>query len=251
MAKQPARTTRKTKTEQGTNPIIHRKAANWAGSNGIGEFKLTGTQQELANKINENTLTFVDSPAGTGKTLTILHTFVKEYLKDSSKKIIIIRTPVEAGGLDKVGFLPSELHLKLEPHFASTKNLLVQLLNKGKVDSDIDNRIFFKVPNFELGNTWDNSLVLIDEAQALQPMIMKLLLERVGINTKVVVAGDSTQLYATEAAKRNGLKDALTRFLDKQQNPKYDDVAFHKFGVQDVQRSEIVKTVITAYQGML
>lgn len=251
MAKQPARTTRKTKTEQGTNPIIHRKAANWAGSNGIGEFKLTGTQQELANKINENTLTFVDSPAGTGKTLTILHTFVKEYLKDSSKKIIIIRTPVEAGGLDKVGFLPSELHLKLEPHFASTKNLLVQLLNKGKVDSDIDNRIFFKVPNFELGNTWDNSLVLIDEAQALQPMIMKLLLERVGVNTKVVVAGDSTQLYATEAAKRNGLKDALTRFLDKQQNPKYDDVAFHKFGVQDVQRSEIVKTVITAYQGML
>ena len=251
MAKQPARTTRKTKTEQGTNPIIHRKAANWAGSNGIGEFKLTGTQQELANKINENTLTFVDSPAGTGKTLTILHTFVREYLKDSSKKIIIIRTPVEAGGLDKVGFLPSELHLKLEPHFASTKNLLVQLLNKGKVDSDIDNRIFFKVPNFELGNTWDNSLVLIDEAQALQPMIMKLLLERVGVNTKVVVAGDSTQLYATEAAKRNGLKDALTRFLDKQQNPKYDDVAFHKFGVQDVQRSEIVKTVITAYQGML
>lgn len=243
--------TRKKKEDLGQQPVVNRKAANWAGSNGIGEFKLTSTQQELAHKIVGNTLTFVDSPAGTGKTLTILHTFVKEYLKDTSKKIIIIRTPVEAGGLDKVGFLPSELHLKLEPHFASTKNILVQLLNKGKVETDIDNRIFFKVPNFELGNTWDNSLVLIDEAQALQPMIMKLLLERVGVNTKVVVAGDSSQLYATEAAKRNGLKDALTRFLDKEQLPMYDDVAFHKFGVQDVQRSEIVKTVITAYQGMM
>ena len=242
--------TRKQKVQEGTSPIVNRKAANWAGSNGIGEFTLTSTQKELANKITENTLTFVDSPAGTGKTLTILHTFVKEYLKDTSKKIIVIRTPVEAGGLDKVGFLPSELHLKLEPHFASTKNILVQLLNKGKVETDIDNRIFFKVPNFELGNTWDNSLVLIDEAQALQPMIMKLLLERVGVNTKVVVAGDSSQLYATEAAKRNGLKDALTRFLVNGE-PKFDDVAFHKFGVQDVQRSEIVKTVITAYQGMM
>lgn len=242
--------TRKQKVQEGSTPTVNRKAANWAGSNGIGEFTLTPTQKELANKIIENTLTFVDSPAGTGKTLTILHTFVKEYLKDASKKIIVIRTPVEAGGLDKVGFLPSELHLKLEPHFASTKNILVQLLNKGKVETDIDNRIFFKVPNFELGNTWDNSLVLIDEAQALQPMIMKLLLERVGVNTKVVVAGDSSQLYATEAAKRNGLKDALNRFLVNGE-PKFEDVAFHKFGVQDVQRSEIVKTVITAYQGMM
>jgi phosphate starvation-inducible PhoH-like protein len=115
----------------------------------------------------------------------------------------------------------------------------------------MDNRIFFKVPNFELGATWDNSLVLIDECQALQPMIMKLLLERIGINTRVVVAGDSSQLYATDASQRNGLKDALGRFFDKDMNPLFDDVVFHRFGVQDVMRSEIVKTVITAYQGTL
>lgn len=250
MAQAP-RKTRKEKTQQGTTPTINRKVANWAGSNGIGDFKLTTNQQILADKINNHTLTFVDSPAGTGKSLTTLHTFVKEYLKDTSKRIIIIRTPVEAGGLDKVGFLPSELHVKLEPHFASTKRILEQLLNKGKVETDLDNRIFFKVPNFELGATWDNSLVYINEAQALQPMIMKLLLERIGLNTRVVVDGDSSQLYASEAAKRNGLKDALGRFFDKDMNPKFDDVAFHKFGINDVQRSEIVKTVITAYQGMM
>lgn len=249
--KQAAKTTRKTKTSSGTNPVVNRKATNWAGSNGINDFTLTSTQKELSNKIINNSLTFVDSPAGTGKTLTILYTFVKEYLNDPSKRIIVIRTPVEAGGLDKVGFLPSELHLKLEPHFASTKKILEQLLNKGKVETDIDNRIFFKVPNFELGATWDNSLVLIDESQALQPMIMKLLLERIGVNTRVVVAGDSSQLYATEAAKRNGLKDALGRFFNDNMTSKFEDVAFHRFGIQDVQRSEIVKTVITAYQGSL
>ncbi|MCZ2397800.1 MAG: PhoH family protein [Chitinophagales bacterium] len=243
--------TRNKKAEQGGTPTVNRKAANWAGSNGIGDFKLTPNQQELANKIIANTLTFVDSPAGTGKSLTVLHTFVKEYLRDTSKRIVIIRTPVEAGGLDKLGFLPDDLASKVEPHFASTKRLLEQLLNKGKVETDLNNRIFFKVPNFELGATWDNSLVLIDEAQALQPMIMKLLLERIGVNTRVVVAGDSSQLYATDASQRNGLKDALGRFLDDDKQPKFDDIAFHRFTVSDVMRSEIVKTVITAYQGTL
>jgi len=243
--------TRKTKVDSGAVPTINRKAANWAGTNGIGDFKLTPNQLALVSKITDNTITFIDSPAGTGKTLCVLHTFVKEYLRDASKRIVVIRTPVEAGGLDKLGFLPDDLAAKVEPHFASTKRLLEQLLNKGKVETDLDNRIFFKVPNFELGATWDNSLVLIDEAQALQPMIMKLLLERIGVNTRVVVAGDSSQLYATDASQRNGLKDALGRFLDSNNQPKYDDVAFHKFTVSDVMRSEIVKTVITAYQGAL
>lgn len=243
--------TRKKKADAGDEPTINRKAGNWAGVNGIGDFKLTPNQQELAAKIVANTITFVDSPAGTGKSLCVLHTFVKEYLRDASKRIIIIRTPVEAGGLDKLGFLPDDLASKVEPHFASTKRLLEQLLNRGKVETDMDNRIFFKVPNFELGATWDNSLVLIDEAQALQPMIMKLLLERIGVNTRVVVAGDSSQLYATDASQRNGLKDALGRFLDDDKEPKFDDIAFHRFTVSDVMRSEIVKTVITAYQGTI
>lgn len=243
--------TRKKKEDAGVPPAINRKASNWAGANGIGDFKLTPNQLQLAAKINDNIITFVDSPAGTGKSLTVLHTFVKEYLRDATKRIIVIRTPVEAGGLDKLGFLPDDLASKVEPHFASTRRLLEQLLNKGKVEADLENRILFKVPNFELGATWDNSLVLIDECQALQPMIMKLLLERIGINTRVVVAGDSSQLYATDASQRNGLKDALGRFFDANMNPRFDNVVFHRFTVSDVMRSEIVKTVITAYQGTL
>ena len=82
-------------------------------------------------------------------------------------------------------------------------------------------------------------------------MIMKLLLERIGVNSTVVVAGDSRQLYTSEASKRNGLKDAIQRFFHLDGTPKFPDVApLHSFTVDDVQRSEIVKTVIRAYEGM-
>lgn len=239
--------TRKQKEEQGVEPKIHRKANNWQEHYGYHNFKLTESQKELVDKVNNHTLTFVDSVAGTGKSTAVLYAFVKEYLRDNTKQIIVIRTPAEAGGLDKIGFLPNELSQKIEPHFASSRKILEQLLNKGKVETDMDHRIKFKIPNFELGTTWDNSLVLIDEAQQLQPMIMKLLLERIGVGTTVAVIGDGTQLYASEAAKRNGLTDAVKRFVSEDGTPKYEDIAFHKFSVENVQRSEIVKTIIRAY----
>lgn len=243
--------TRKDKEEAGSQPLVNRKANNWQEGYGWHNFKLTDAQKELLDKIEDNTLTFVDSVAGTGKTSTILYAFVKEYLRDTTKQIIVIRTPVEAGGLDKIGFLPNSLEEKMAPHFASSKKILEQMLNKGKMETDLGHRIKFMIPNYCLGSTWDNSLVLIDESQAMQPMIMKLLLERIGVGSKVVVCGDSNQLYASEAAKRNGLLDALHRFFDKEMNPKFSDVAFHKFQIEDIQRSEIVKTVIRAYVGMI
>jgi phosphate starvation-inducible protein PhoH and related proteins len=243
--------TRKRKEEQGVEPKIHRKANNWQEHYGYHNFKLTESQKELVDKVNNHTLTFVDSVAGTGKSTAVLWHFAREYVRNSTKKIIVIRTPMEAGGMDKVGFLPNSLEEKVAIHFASSKNILEQMLTKGKVENDLGHRIHFKIPNFVLGETLDNSLIFIDEAQALQPMIMKLLLERTGIDSTVVVAGCSSQLYGSEANKRNGLKDALNRFFDKDMNPLYPDVSFHKFQIEDIQRSEIVKTVIKAYSDYL
>lgn len=243
----PVRKTRAQKVLDGEMQNARRKTDSWADSYGLNQIKLTTAQQELSNKIQSNTLTFVDSVAGTGKSMTVLHTFVREYLNDSTKQMLIIRTPVEAG-LDKIGALPDDYKAKVEPHFASTRKLLEQLLSRGKVETDMDHRIKFLIPNFVLGATFDNSLVMIDEAQQLQPVILKLLLERIGLNSRVVVVGDSNQLYTGSDGKRNALKDALPRFFDKEFNPKYPDVVFHKFNVDDVMRSDIVKTIIRAYQ---
>jgi phosphate starvation-inducible PhoH-like protein len=249
--KQQKRMSRREKVqEQSTNPHVNRKANSWTESYGINSIKLTSTQQELSHKIHNNTLVFVDSVAGSGKSLTVLYSFVKEYLKDNTKNLIVIRTPVEAG-LDKLGALPDDYKAKTEPHFASTKKILEQLLSRGKVETDMDHRIHFKVPNYVLGSTFDNSLILIDEAQQLPANILKLLLERIGINSKCVVVGDSTQLYTGNDNKRNGLKDAIPRFFKEDGTPKYEEVQLHRFGVSDIMRSDICKVVVTAYTGLV
>lgn len=243
------RVSRRDKIEAGKSATINRKASVWTEQYGMNQFKLTPSQQELEHKIHNNTLCFIDSVAGTGKSMTVLYSYIKEYLKDSSKQLIIIRTPVEAG-LDKLGALPDDYKAKTEPHFASTKKLMEQLLTRGKVETDMDHRIHFKVPNYVLGSTFDNSLIMIDEAQQLQPNILKLLLERIGVNSKCCIVGDSTQLYTSTDNKRNALKDALPRFFTPEGVSKYNDVALHTFTVEDVMRSDIVKTVITAYSSL-
>ena len=131
-------------------------------------------------------------------------------------------------------------------------------MSKGKVETELEKKIFFKVPNFCLGCTFTNSVVLIDEAQSLSPMILKLLLERIGENTKVIICGDSTQVY-TKSNGRNGLTNAMERFFEtsngeldrdpvnKNLTPLFDNICYHRFGIEDVVRSEIVKSVLTAY----
>ena len=102
----------------------------------------------------------------TGKTMIALHYAVQQYLKEYSQRIIVIRTPVEANSTDKIGYLPSELKDKIEPHFVSAKTILEDLLNKDKVDADLNGpykRIQFLIPNFALGVTWDNATIIMDE----------------------------------------------------------------------------------------
>lgn len=207
---------------------------------------LTPNQKNVANMIKANELVFVEGPAGSGKTVGILAEFVQQYQANRNLKLIVIRTPVEAGS-DKIGFLPDDYNKKIEPHFQSAKDALVLLMGAGKVECDMNERIFFKIPNYALGSTWDNALVLIDEAQQLQPMIMKLLLERAGKNTKIVVAGDRTQLYVKDVT-RNGLSHAMTKFVNPEGEPYYPNVDWFKFPIEDSKtRSELAYTVVHAY----
>lgn len=213
-------------------------------------FTPTKNQKQLINKIIANDLVFCEAVAGTGKTSASLFHFCREYKNDKTKKIVIFRTPVEAGE-DRIGFLPNGLDDKLEPHFASTRAILEGFLGKEKVESDIGKRIFFNIPNYVLGSTFDDTFICVDESQMMAPHTLKLILERVGVNSKVVVLGDSSQLYSRDK-KRNALKDALGRFFefDGAHKAKYSGVEYHRFDVEDVQRSGLVKSVIKAYEGI-
>lgn len=213
--------------------------------NRINEFRPTEAQWEFIDKIEDNIVTYVDSPAGVGKTAVTLWYFCKQYLKDPSLEIVVTRTPAEVGK-DKIGFLPNSLSEKLVEHYASTRKILEQFLGREKVAADLGKRIHFTIPNYVLGSTMDSKLWLIDEAQLLQPIIMKLLLERIGENTKVVVSGSSTQIYTADK-DRNGMQDAMKRFFNEDGSSKFNNFAKHKFTVQDVMRSEVVKDVLRAY----
>lgn len=223
-------------------------------TNGYRNFSLSSAQTKCFSTIKNNIITFIEGKAGSGKSLCALYYAVKQYLEDPTQKIIIIRTPMEATLHDKVGFLPDDLNAKLAPHFASTKLLLEQLLTPEKVRADIEGphkRIQFLVPNFVLGATFDNSILIIDEAQTLNPVIMKLLLERIGNNSKMIVLGDPSQIYSSNK-DRQGMRDAISKFfyIDKEQEvteSKFEDIGYFKFEISDVMRSEIVKTVLTAY----
>ena len=251
MSKNAARMRRKEKETIAEKPAATKAKFIEANEGKLKSFTPTPSQKELINTIRANTLTFVDSPAGSGKSSTVLWHFAKEYLADHTKEIIVVRTPVEFCD-DKIGYLPNSLEAKLEVHFASSKKILEEFLGKGRVAADLDERLHFKIPNYLLGSTLTNSLVLIDEAQQLSPQILKLLLERIGQGCSVVVAGDSNQLFDAKG-KRNGLADAIDRFFKVVGDwivPKFKDVGFHEFSVQEIMRSEICKTVVTAYSGM-
>lgn len=229
-----------------------RTQAKYQDSNGIKSVVLNDKQKELYDVIDNNIITFVSGPAGSSKSFTALYYAVENYLKNPSDRILITRTPMEAG-TDKIGFLPNSLQEKVEPHFSSSRIILETLLSKNKVESDLEKRIEFKIPNYVLGATIDSAVWLIDEAQCLSPLTLKLLLERIGKYTKVIVAGDPTQLYTTDK-NRNGLTDAINRFFtvaeDGSRKSNYSGIGYFEFTEDDIVRSDIVKSVVKAYRGV-
>lgn len=219
-------------------------------------FQASSWQEDMLDVVTGNRITFVDSPAGTGKTTAALFYACRQYLADVTKQIYFVRTPVECGD-DKIGFLPgtasSEGENKLGPHYESTKAILKDFIGAGKLECDLDQRIHLTIPNFVLGWTISNATFIIDEAQMLSPMTLKLLLERTGHNTDVIVIGDSKQIYADDprGKQRNALKHAYKVFFNEDMSPKFPgEVGHYQFPVDAVMRDDIVKTVIRAYDAV-
>lgn len=193
-------------------------------------------QEQYLNKIENNTITFGIGPAGTGKTFVAAMAAANAFKSREVERIIITRPVVEAG--EQLGFLPGDLNEKYGPYVAPFLEALSRIMGTGNVEALIEHgKIEFLPLAFMRGHSWDNTFVVLDEAQNVTKAQMMLFLTRIGQGTKVVVDGDLQQ----KDLKVDGLDDSLRRLA------KVPSVGIHRFTDADIVRSGIVKHIIQAY----
>lgn len=169
-----------------------------------------GLQQDCVESFNKNTFSLIDAPSGSGKTTVALWWALKQYKNRDYQQIIFIKNPTEVGD-DQIGFLSGSEQDKLQAHMDVTKRIFTELMHKNKLEADVSkDKIRLTIPNFLLGTTFDNSIVIIDESQTMSPNTIKLLTERCGKNTKYIILGDSSQRYSVKK-RGDGFKDFIDR----------------------------------------
>ena len=178
-------------------------------------------------------------PAGTGKTYLAVAVAVSMLLKGAVDRIILSRPAVEAG--ERLGFLPGDLREKIDPYLRPLYDALYHMLPADEVVRRLENGEIEVAPvAFMRGRTLANAFVILDEAQNTRPVQMKMLLTRLGDDSRMVVTGDLTQIDLPEG-ERSGLADAV-EILDG-----VEGAAFVHFSDRDVFRHALVTRVIRAY----
>ena len=215
------------------NLIIH-------GMNGKAIVARTENQQILVKAFEENDLVFATGPAGTGKTFVAIALAVKALKNKEIRKIILSRPAVEAG--EKLGFLPGEMKDKLDPYLQPLYDALQDMIPGAKLKEYMENNVIQIAPlAFMRGRTLNDAVIILDEAQNTTTHQIKMFLTRLGMNAKMIITGDVTQIDLP-ADKASGLKEAM-RVLDG-----VDDIAICRFTGADVVRHALVQQIIAAYE---
>lgn len=183
-----------------------------------------------------------------GKTTTVVWKALN-LLGKGYRKIVFVKNPTEAGD-DQIGFLTGNESSKLEPHFESMRGVFLDFMNKGKLESDEKNgNIQFKIPNFLLGATISDAIVILDECQTYSPNTLKLLMERVDDSCKLICLGDQFQQYSVKK-RADGFTDLLNRVTDVDGHGRYSIEPLFKYvelTANENKRGAISKRVTELY----
>lgn len=205
------------------------------------EFKevkpLNYIQETYLNAIKTNEIIFGIGSAGTGKTYVAASYAAGELFHRRVDKIILTRPNVETGrGL---GFLPGTLEEKYEPYLDPFDQVFSRSLGKGFYEYALKSKAIEPRPlGFMRGATFDNAIVLVDEAQNATKMELKMLLSRIGRNTKMIISGDDDQSDIDDS----GLMDAVNRLEG------IGGIEVVRFLDSDIVRSKMCKQIILAYK---
>ncbi len=197
-------------------------------------------QQALINAYEKNDMVFAVGPAGTGKTYLSIALAVKALKEKTAKKIILSRPAVEAG--EKLGFLPGDMKDKIDPYLQPLYDALEDMIPAVKLQDMMEKHIIQIAPlAFMRGRTLSDAVVILDEAQNTTTQQIRMFLTRMGMNTKMVITGDLTQIDLPRE-QRSGLKEAL-KILNG-----VEGIGVVNLGQKDIVRHKLVTRIVNAYE---
>lgn len=215
------------------NLIIH-------GMNGKPILARTPNQKRLVNTFDDNDMVFAIGPAGSGKTYTAIALAVKALKTKQVRKIILSRPAVEAG--EKLGFLPGDMKEKIDPYLQPLYDALEDMIPPVKLKEYLENKVIQIAPlAFMRGRTLNDAIIILDEAQNTTKQQIKMFLTRLGLNGKMIITGDITQIDLPRS-EQSGLIHAMNVLRNIRG---IDTIVFDK---KDIVRHKLVQRIVEAYE---
>ena len=215
------------------NLIIH-------GLNGKPILARTANQKKLVEAFDENDMVFAIGPAGSGKTYTAIALAVRALKTKKVRKIILSRPAVEAG--EKLGFLPGDMKEKIDPYLQPLYDALEDMIPPLKLKEYIENKIIQIAPlAFMRGRTLNDAVIILDEAQNTTKPQIKMFLTRLGLNGKMIITGDITQIDLPHS-QQSGLIHSMQVLKGIR------GIGTVEFNKKDIVRHKLVQRIVEAYE---
>ena len=197
-------------------------------------------QLKLVKEFDKNDMIFAIGPAGSGKTYTAIALAVRALKNKEIKKIILSRPAVEAG--EKLGFLPGDMKDKIDPYLQPLYDALKDMIHAAKLKDYMELNIIQIAPlAFMRGRTLNDAIVILDEAQNTTTQQIKMFLTRMGMNTKMIVTGDMTQIDLP-SSQTSGLVQAIKILKGVK------GISFIELNKKDIVRHKLVTRIVEAYE---
>ena len=200
-------------------------------------------QEEYVEAINNNSIEIIiaTGSAGVGKTALIADIAMNKLLNNIITKIVLVRPSVSVD--DNIGYLKGDMLDKMKPWMANIYDIFYKYITPNVLIKLLENETIEVAPLcFCRGRTFDNCIVILDEAQNTTPNQMLMLLTRLGNNCKIVITGDTTQ--HDRGFEKSGLSDLLYRLKDKDIN----NIKIIEFNENHIERNPLIKKILDIYK---
>jgi phosphate starvation-inducible PhoH-like protein len=196
-------------------------------------------QAHYVNAIREHDVVLCAGPAGSGKTFLAVAMAVAALRTEQVRKIVLVRPAVEAG--ESLGFLPGDLQAKINPYLRPLLDALREMMDYELVKRLTEQDVIEMAPlAYMRGRTLNNAFIILDEAQNTTISQMKMFLTRLGVGSKMVISGDTTQIDLP-SNRSSGLVDAMNRLQD------VPGCCRVRLGGKDIVRHPLVQRIVDAY----